>query len=225
MKPRVLLSWSSGKDCAWALHVLRQNAEVDVVGLVTTYDEASNRVAMHGVRMELVEAQAAAAGIPLWPIPLPWPCSNEIYEQRFRAVIQRAENEEISQFAFGDLFLADVRNYREQMFRNTSVEPTFPIWGTEDDTSRLAQAMIHEGFRSILTCVDLKKLPETDSGRELDEKLLADLPDSVDRCGERGEFHTFCYAGPIFERPIGFRIGDERIEREGFLFTDLIATK
>ena len=222
MKRRVLLSWSSGKDCAWALHALRQNADIDVVGLATTYNEASDRVAMHGVRMELVEAQAAAVGIPLWPIPLPWPCSNDIYEQRFRAVIERAENEKISQIAFGDLFLEDVRQYREQMFRNSSVEPTFPIWGTESTTSQLAQEMIQEGFRSIVTCIDLSKLAETDSGREFDEAWLADLPESVDRCGERGEFHSFCYAGPIFERPIGFRVG-EQVQREGFVFTDLIS--
>lgn len=221
MKRRVLLSWSSGKDCAWALHVLQQASDIEVAGLVTTYNEAINRVAMHGVRMELVEAQAAAARIELWRIPLPWPCSNEIYEQRFRSVIKRAENEGISQFAFGDLFLEDIRHYREQLFRETAIEPIFPIWGQPSETRRLAEEMIKQGFRSILTCVDASRLAASFAGREFDSQLLADLPGSVDPCGEGGEFHTFCYAGPIFSGPIGFQTGS-CTAKDGFYFSDLV---
>ncbi len=221
MKPRVLLSWSSGKDSAWALHELRRRGDVEVVGLVTTLNEAFGRVAMHGVRAELVQAQAAAVGLPLWPVPLPWPCSNEQYETRMRALVQKARAEGVTAFAFGDLFLADIRAYRERQLAGTGLAPLFPIWGTANDTPALARAMIAAGFRATLTCVDPKRLSPAFAGREFDSALLADLPADVDPCGENGEFHTFCHGGPIFDRAIPVRVGDV-VERDGFCFADLL---
>lgn len=220
MKPKALLSWSSGKDCAWTLHVLRQQAEVEIVGLVTTFNEAFNRVAMHGVRMDLVEAQAAAARLPLWSIPLPWPCSNEIYEQRMRAVIERARDEGVGQFAFGDLFLEDVRAYRERQLSGTGIQPIFPLWGTPADTRMLARQMIDAGLSATLTCVDPSQLDPRFVGREFESSLLEEFPRAVDPCGERGEFHTFCHAGPMFEHPIRSQLGDI-VERDGFWFADI----
>ncbi len=220
MKPKALLSWSSGKDCAWALHILRQRGEVEVVGLVTTFNEAFQRVAMHGVRMELVQAQAKAARLPLWAIPLPWPCSNEVYEERMRSVVERARSEQIGAFAFGDLHLADIRAYRERQLAGTGLEPLFPVWGTPADTPPLARTMIAAGMRATLTCVDPKQLPPAFVGREFDQSLLADLPLCVDPCGERGEFHTFCHAGPMFSAPIPVRLG-EFVVRDGFAYADL----
>jgi uncharacterized protein (TIGR00290 family) len=221
MRPKALLSWSSGKDSAWALHVLRQRGEVEVVGLVTTLNEAFGRVAMHGVRMELVQAQAVAAGLPLWPVPLPWPCSNDEYETRMRAVVEKARSAGVTTFAFGDLFLADIRAYRERQLTGTGIAPMFPIWGTPDDTPALARAMIAAGFKATLACIDPRHLPPSFAGREFDLELLADLPPAVDPCGERGEFHTFCHAGPVFDRPIAVRAGDV-VERDGFWFADLL---
>lgn len=217
---RVLLSWSSGKDSAWTLHLLRQQPDVDVVGLLTTFNEAADRVAMHAVRRELVEAQAAAAGLPLWPILLPWPCSNEIYEQRLRVAIERARAEGITHFAFGDLFLEDIRAYRIKQLTDTGIEPLFPIWGTPAETPGLARAMLDAGLRAVLTCVDPKQLSERFVGRRFEPALLDDLPAGVDPCGERGEFHTFCYAGPMFSKPISVRIG-ETVCKDGFWFADV----
>jgi uncharacterized protein (TIGR00290 family) len=220
MKPKALLSWSSGKDGAWALHVLRQRSEVEVVGLVTTFNQVFNRVAMHGVRMELVEAQAAAVGLPLWPVPLPWPCSNEVYEARMRTVVERALAEGIRAFAFGDLFLEDIRAYREQRLAGTGLEPLFPVWGTSAETPELARTMLEAGLRATLVCVDPKQLEPRFVGRAFDAALLDELPNQVDPCGERGEFHTFCHAGPMSVRPIPVRVG-ETVERDGFWFADL----
>ncbi len=221
MIPKVLLSWSSGKDSAWALHVLRQRGDVEVVGLLTTLNEAFGRVAMHGVRAELLEAQAQATGLPLWSVPLSWPCSNDEYETRMRAVVEKARSAGVTAFAFGDLFLADIRAYRERQLAGTGIEPLFPIWGTPDDTPALARSMIAAGFRATLACVDPRQLPVTFAGREFDLKLLEDLPPSVDPCGEKGEFHTFCHAGPVFDRLISIRVGDV-VERDGFCFADLL---
>jgi uncharacterized protein (TIGR00290 family) len=221
MKPKVLLSWSSGKDSAWALHVLRQRGEVEVVGLVTTLNEAFGRVAMHGVRAELVAAQAEAAGLPLWPVPLPWPCSNAEYESRMRAVVEKARSAGVTAFAFGDLFLTEIRAYRERQLAGTGLEPLFPIWGTSADTPALARAMIAAGLRATLTCVDPKQLDPRFAGREFDAALLVDLPPGVDPCGENGEFHTFCHAGPVFTRPVSVRLGDV-VERDAFWFADLL---
>jgi diphthamide synthase (EF-2-diphthine--ammonia ligase) len=203
------------------LHLLRQRGDVEVVGLVTTFNEAFGRVAMHGVRMELVQAQAAAAGLSLWTIPLPWPCSNEVYEQRMRSVVERAQTEGIRAFAFGDLYLADIRAYRERQLAGTGLEPLFPVWGTPADTPCLAETMIASGVRATLTCVDPKQLAPEFVGREFDQALLADFPPAVDPCGERGEFHTFCHAGPMFASSIPASVGVV-MERDGFWFADVV---
>ena len=217
MKPKALLSWSSGKDSTWSLHVLRQQNEFEIVGLITTFNEAADRVAMHAVRRELVEAQAAAAGLPLWPVMLPWPCSNAEYENRMRRVIDRAKSAGVTRFAFGDLFLEEIRAYRVKQLAGTGIEPMFPIWGTPGDTPKLARTMLDGGMRAVLTCVDPKQLDGEFVGRAFDEALLAELPATVDPCGERGEFHTFCYDGPIFDAPIRVAVG-ERVNRDEFCF-------
>jgi len=217
---RVLLSWSSGKDSAWTLHRLRQQPDVEIVGLLTTFNEMADRVAMHAVRRTLVEAQAAATGLPLWSVPLPFPCSNAEYETRMRAVIERAHREAISHVAFGDLFLEDVRDYRKRMLAGTGIEPLFPLWGTPDDTPALARQMLGAGLRAVITCVDPKQLSERFAGRFYDAALLAELPAPADPCGERGEFHTFCFAGPMFERSVDVRVGATHL-RDGFCFTDV----
>jgi uncharacterized protein (TIGR00290 family) len=217
-KPKALLAWSSGKDSAWSLHVLRQRGEVEVVGLLTTINAAFDRVAMHGVRAELLRAQADAAGLPLWPVPIPSPCSNEEYEAAMAVEIARARAAGVSAIAFGDLFLEDVRRYREQRLAGSGVEPLFPIWGTPTDT--LSVRMLTAGLRARLTCVDPGKLDASFAGREYDAALLAALPPSVDPCGERGEFHTFAYDGPMFARPVTLRPG-EVVTRDGFVFADL----
>lgn len=219
-KPAVLLSWSSGKDSAWALHVMRQRGDVRVVGLLTTLNERFGRVAMHGVRAELVAAQAAAVGLPLWTVPLPWPCSNADYEARMRAAVEQARAQGVSAVAFGDLFLTDVRAYRERLLAGTGLTPFFPLWGTVADTPRLAREMLAGGLRAVLTGVDPRWLAPDHLGREFDARWLAELPAGVDPCGENGEFHTFCYAGPMFERPVAVRRG-EVVERDGFWFIDL----
>ena len=219
-KPRLLLSWSSGKDSAWTLHRLRLQDAFDIVGLVTTVNEAFDRVAMHGVRAELLEAQAAAAGVPLWRVDLPWPCPNAEYEARMRALIERARAAGITHMAFGDLFLEDVRAYRERQLTGTGIAPLFPLWGL--DTAQLARDMLAGGLRAMLTCVDPKQLPARFAGRAFDEQLLAELPHGVDPCGERGEFHSFCHAGPIFRQPVPVTVG-EVVERDGFVFADLHA--
>ncbi|HJY78893.1 MAG TPA: ATP-binding protein [Burkholderiales bacterium] len=216
-----LLSWSSGKDSAWALHVLRKRPDVQVVGLLTTFNEVADRVAMHAVRRSLVEAQAAAARLPLWQVPLPFPCSNADYEERMRRVIARARAEKITHVAFGDLFLQDVREYRVRMLGDTGVEPLFPLWCSAGETPDLARTMLRNGLRAVLTCVDPRQLSASFAGRAFDAKLLAELPGGVDPCGERGEFHTFCFAGPMFDREIGIRVG-ETVSRDGFWFTDVM---
>ena len=216
-----MLSWSSGKDSAWALHVLRQESNVEVVGLLTTFNEAADRVAMHAVRRSLVEAQAAAAGLPLWQVPLPFPCSNADYESRMGAAISRARQEGVTHVAFGDLFLQDVRDYRVRMLSDTGIEPLFPLWCSAAQTPGLTRTMLKSGLRAILTCVDPRQLQESFAGRSFDAALLAELPQGVDPCGERGEFHTFCFAGPMFDREIGVQVG-ETISRDGFCFTDLV---
>lgn len=223
-RSKVLLSWSSGKDCAWALHVLRKRSDLEVVGLLTTFNEAFDRVAMHAVRRELVELQAAAAGLPLVPVMLPFPCTNGVYETRMAAAIAGARDQGVTHVAFGDLFLEDVRQYRVRMMEGTGIEPLFPLWGTPDDTPNLARQMVEGGLGAILTCVDPKQLSEQFVGREYDESLLAELPSGVDPCGERGEFHTFCHRCPEFKDWIAVSVG-ERVHREGFWFADLQPAK
>jgi len=219
MKSRILLAWSSGKDSAWTLQVLRQRGGYEVAGLLTTLNEAFDRVAMHAVRRELLEAQARAAGAPLWPVPLPWPCSNEEYERRMGAAVARAKAEGITHVAFGDLFLEDVRQYRIQKLAGTGVEPLFPLWG--QPTEALAREMVRGGIKAILTCVDPKQLDRRFLGREYGDALLDELPAGVDPCGERGEFHTFCHAAPCFSAPLKVRVG-EKVERDGFCFADVL---
>jgi len=216
----VLLAWSSGKDSAWCLHVLRQKG-VAVAGLLTTMNERFDRVTMHGVRRELVEAQARAAGLPLHTVPISWPCPNGEYERRMAAAMERTRAAGITQVAFGDLYLEDVRAYRIEKMRGTGIEPVFPLWGTRADTPALARAMLAGGLRATVTCVDPKQIEPRFSGRAWDETLIAEMPPSVDPCGENGEFHTFCHAGPMFSAPIAVRSG-EIVDRDGFRFADLL---
>jgi uncharacterized protein (TIGR00290 family) len=215
---KTILSWSSGKDSAWTLHVLRHTAGVEVVGLLTTINEAHGRVAMHAVRESLLEAQAASAGLPLWKVPIPDGCSNERYEQAMRGVIDRALGEGIDAMAFGDLFLEDIRAYREKQMQGTGIELLFPLWGRP--TAALAREMIAGGLQARLTCVDPRVLDRSFAGRAFDAALLASLPAGVDPCGERGEFHTFAWSGPMFARPVVVEVG-EIVERGGFAFADL----
>jgi uncharacterized protein (TIGR00290 family) len=216
---RILLSWSSGKDSAWSLHVLRRQNEYEIVALLTTFNEVADRVAMHAVRRELVERQAAAVGLPLWAIPLPWPCSNEQYESLMAKTCARAIAAGVEGIAFGDLFLEDVRAYREKQLKPTGLQPIFPVWGMP--TRALAQEMIASGLRAKLTCVDTEKLDHSFAGREFDGTLLSDLPEGVDPCGERGEFHSFVYAGPMFNAPLTISVG-KTIVQGRFVFADVI---
>ena len=215
---RILLSWSSGKDSAWALHVLRQSCDFEIVGLLTTFNRAANRVAMHAVRRELVEAQADAAGIPLWPVELPWPCSNTEYEAAMRTACVKAVSQDIEAVAFGDLFLQDVRAYREKQMLPAGLQPLFPLWGLP--TAQLARQIMAAGLRAKLTCVDPKVLDTAFAGRDFDERLLVELPAGVDPCGERGEFHSFAYAGPMFSCALDVAVG-EIVTRDGFVFADV----
>jgi uncharacterized protein (TIGR00290 family) len=216
---RVLVAWSSGKDSAWALHVLR-TAGVEVVGLLTTFNEEVDRVAMHAVRRELVERQATLAGVPLVRVQIPPHCPNEEYERRMGAAVARARAEGVTHVAFGDLFLEDIRDYRVRQLRGSGPEPLFPLWGTPADTPALARTMLAAGVRAILTCVDPAQLDPSFTGRAFDEAFLADLPRGVDPCGENGEFHTFCHAGPMFADGIPVTVG-EVVRRDGFWFADV----
>lgn len=214
---RVLVSWSSGKDCAWTLHLLRQQPDIEVVGLLTTVNSEFDRVAMHGTRRCVLDAQARAAGLPLWDIPLPWPCSNEIYEERMANACSRAVAEHIDAIAFGDLFLQDIRAYRETQLGPTGLEPLFPLW--EMPTGELAREMIAGGLRAKLVCIDSRQLDPAFAGRDFDADLLRDLPSAVDPCGERGEFHTCVYGGPMFSSRIELEAG-EIVNRDGFIYAD-----
>src|SRR5215469_18365008 len=216
---RILLSWSSSKDSAWTLHVLQQSEEYQIVGLLTTFNREADRVAMHSVRHELVERQAESAGLPLWPVLLPSPCSNERYESIMAGTCARAVSQGIDAIAFGDLFLEEVRAYREKQFENTGVVPLFPLFGLP--TRELAATMISSGLRAKLTSIDTQQLGASFAGREFDESLLVDLPGSVDPCGEKGEFHSFVSAGPMLRHAIPVAIG-EQVVRGQFVFTDLI---
>jgi uncharacterized protein (TIGR00290 family) len=214
---RTLLSWSSGKDSAWALHTLRQQGVYDVVGLLTTVNSAFDRVAMHGTRVSVLRAQASAAGLPLIELPLPWPCSNQQYEAVMRDACTAAVGDEIEAIAFGDLYLEDVRRYREQRLAGTGIAPVFPLWGR--DTTALVHEMLDGGLRARVTCVDPAKLPASFAGRELDASFLAQLPPGTDPCAENGEFHTCAYAGPMFAQPISLVPGVVE-QHDGFVFAD-----
>jgi uncharacterized protein (TIGR00290 family) len=216
---KVALSWSSGKDSAWTLHLLRRCPDIQVTALITTFNSEADRVAMHAVRRVLVEAQAERTGLPLWAVELPWPCSNAEYEDRMRAVCQRATAERITAVAFGDLFLQDVRDYRVRQLQGTGLEPLFPVW--QIPTEQLSREMIAAGVKAKITCVEPSKLATSFAGRDYDLRLLQSLPPGVDPCGEKGEFHTFVYDAPVFSRPIEVRTG-EIIEHDGFVFADLL---
>jgi uncharacterized protein (TIGR00290 family) len=203
---KILLSWSSGKDSAWALHLLNQQHPGAVSALLTTVNEAMDRVAMHGVRRSVLEAQARAARLPLHVVNLPHPCPNEVYEAQMRAAIADAIANGFTHAAFGDLFLEDIRRYREEKLAGTGLAPLFPVWGIP--TTDLAEQMIDGGLRARVACVDTRRLDEGFAGREFDRSLLRDLPADVDPCGERGEFHSCVYAGPMFNEPIALRTGD-----------------
>jgi uncharacterized protein (TIGR00290 family) len=218
---KTLVSWSSGKDSAWTVHVLRQRGDVEIGGLLTTINEAAQRVAMHAVRVEVLQAQADALGLPLWQIPIPSPCPNDVYERAMAAAVQRAVAEGFTHIAFGDLFLEDIRRYREEKLAGTGLTPLFPLFDT--DTAALAREMIAAGVRARITCLNPKVLDRSFAGREFDAALLAELPPSVDPCAERGEFHTCAYAGPMFASPIPIQTGIT-VERDGFVFTDLVIT-
>ena len=218
MTQRLLLSWSSGKDSAWTLHCLRLAGQYQIAGLLTTLNAAFDRVAMHSTRRALLEAQAHAAGLPLWPVALPWPCSNDQYESAMRSACDAALAQGIAAIAFGDLFLQDVRRYREDKLAGSGLTPVFPVWGL--DTRTLAEEMIAAGLRARIVCVAPKKLPREFAGREFDADFLRDLPPGVDPCGENGEFHSVAYAGPMFQEPIPIESG-EIVERDGFVFADV----
>jgi uncharacterized protein (TIGR00290 family) len=215
---KTLLAWSSGKDSAWTLHVLRSQG-IEVSALLTTLNQAADRVAMHGVRRTVLEAQADAARIALRQVPLPWPCTNDDYEARMADACRRAVAEGFDTIAFGDLFLADIRAYRERQLAGSGLTPIFPLW--EIPTAELARDMIAAGLRARLSCVDSRQLDAAFAGREFDAALLRDLPASVDPCGENGEFHTCVYAGPMFRTPIALEAGEVR-NVDGFVYTDLV---
>jgi len=219
IRPKAWLAWSSGKDSAWSLHTVRQSGEVEVVALLTTVNRTHQRVAMHAVRESLLELQAAAAGLPLLKVPIPSPCPNEVYEKAMSEAMAQARAGGVHHIVFGDLFLEDIRAYREKQLAGCGMFPVFPLWGIE--TRRLAEQMLSGGLRAQLTCVDPRKLDRSFAGRRFDAALLRDLPAHVDPCGENGEFHTCVTAGPMFRRAIPVEPG-EIVERDGFAFADLL---
>ncbi len=220
-KKRALLSWSSGKDAAWALYCARQDPDIDILGLLTSYNASAGRAAMHGVRRVLVHAQCKALGLVHYDIDLPWPCSDEDYQAAMRGFLEKQIREnEITHVIFGDLFLEDVRAYREKQLARLGLHGIFPLWGR--DTTQMAYQMCDAGLKAILTCVDPARLDQAFCGRHYDRTLLCDLPGSVDPCGENGEFHTFVYEGPGFEAPLQIRLG-ETVTRDGFVFADILA--
>jgi uncharacterized protein (TIGR00290 family) len=214
------MSWSSGKDSTFALEMARTEQGMDVEGLLVTVNADADRVAMHAVRRSLLEAQAKRLGLPLHVVEIPSPCPNAVYEARMGAAMETARLAGIEHIVFGDLFLQDVREYRERNLAGTGIAPVFPLWGRP--TGQLARDMLDAGVRAVLTCVDPNALPSHFSGRAFDEALLADLPEQVDPCGERGEFHTFVWDGPGFSSPIDIEIG-EIVSRDGFVFCDVLA--
>ncbi len=216
---KIVVSWSSGKDSAWTLHTLLERQSSAVAGLLCSVNEAFDRVAMHAVRRDVLEAQARAARLPLYIAPLPWPCSNQEYERRMGAAVAQLVAADFTHVAFGDLFLEDVRAYREQRLAGTGLTPIFPLWG--QPTAALAHQMINGGLRAYLTCIDPRTLGREFAGRTFDAALLEELPASVDPCGENGEFHTCVWDGPMFAEPVSLDLG-ETVERDGFVFCDLL---
>ena len=219
-RPKALIAWSSGKDSAWALHEVRRTGEFDVVGALTTVTDSFARVSMHGVREELLRAQLDAAGLPAIVVRIPYPCPNEVYEREMAAAMTEAKARGVTHIIFGDLFLEDIRAYREKQLAGTGITPVFPLW--LKPTAELARDMIASGVEAHLAVVDMKKLPASFAGRRFDQGLLADLPAETDPCGENGEFHSFVSAGPMLSRKIPVAVG-ETVERDGFAFADLLA--
>ena len=217
--PKAYVSWSSGKDSAFALQVARQSGLAEIVGVLVTVNQVYERVAMHGVRESLLDRQITALGIPAIKVPLPSPCSNHIYEERMEAACARMKGQGVDQVVFGDLFLEDIRAYREEKLRAVGMTPIFPLWGR--DTGALAREMIRQGLLPYITCLDPRRLDRRFAGRRFEESLLRDLPAEVDPCGENGEFHTVVLDGPMFATPIAATVG-ETVERDGFVFTDVI---
>lgn len=216
---RAVVSWSAGKDSAYALWEVVRAGELEVVGLLTTVTQSFGRVSMHGVREALVEQQAEAIGVPLWKVPIPSPCPNEVYERAMGETLARLAREGVREIVFGDLFLQDIREYRESRLASTGIRPVFPLW--KRDTRQLAHEMVRAGLKASVVCLDPRKLSREFAGRPFDERFLRDLPSSVDPCGENGEFHTFVWAGPMFARSIAVEVG-ATVEREGFVFTDML---
>ena len=212
------MSWSSGKDSAMALHVARTERDLDVTALLVTMNAEADRVAMHAVRRELLAAQAARLDVPLHVVDIPSPCPNDGYEAAMTGALAVARDAGVEQMVFGDLFLEDIREYRETRFAGTGITPVFPLWGRPTD--RLARDMLDTGVRAVLTCIDPTVLAPELAGRAFDEALLAELPPGVDPCGERGEFHTFVWDAPGFRAPIDIEVGDV-VERDGFVFCDV----
>ncbi len=219
MPPRALISWSSGKDSAWAFHQVRREDALDIVGVLTTVTQPYGRVSMHGVRESVLAQQVERLGLPLYPVYLPAPCSNDIYETRMAEQLERCREESITHVVFGDLFLEDVRAYREAQIQEAEMTPVFPLW--QRDTSLLAREMLAQGLEATITVVDPMQLDPTFAGRSYDPTFLDDLPEGVDPCGERGEFHTVVTNGPMFDSPISVAIGDV-VERDGFVFADVV---
>lgn len=217
-RPRAWVSWSSGKDSSFACHVTRLEGTVEVVGLLVTVNAEANRVAMHAVRRSLLELQADRLGLPVHVVEIPSPCPNQVYEAKMAVALETATAAGVEHVVFGDLFLADVRAYRESALAGSGIGPLFPLWGRP--TEGLAREMLEAGVRAVITCIDPSQLSSEFVGRTFDEQLLSELPDSVDPCGERGEFHTFAFAGPMFSKAIEFELG-EIVERDGFCYADL----
>jgi uncharacterized protein (TIGR00290 family) len=218
-RPKALVAWSSGKDSAWALHRVRQTGDYDVVGALTTVTETFGRVSMHGVREAVLAAQLDAAGLAPLTVRIPFPCPNDLYEARMAETIESVRHDGITHIIFGDLFLEDIRRYREEKLAGSGITPVFPLW--QMPTAPLARQMIAAGVETYLVCVDLKQLPITVVGRRFDMALLTDLPASADPCGENGEFHSCVVAGPMLSRRIAVTVG-KTVERDGFAFADLM---
>ncbi len=219
MKRKTLMSWSSGKDSAWTLYQLQQDPDVELAGLFCTVNKEFGRVAMHAVRVEQLKQQAKSIGLPLTIIEIPYPCSNADYEEIMGQFVETAKNDGIEYFAFGDLFLEDIRNYREEKLEGSGIQAVFPLWGTPTDT--LAREMIRNGLRTVITCINPKQTPMEFIGKEFDNRFLDALPEDVDPCGENGEFHSFVFDGPMFKEKIAINVG-EIVERDGFVFADIL---
>ncbi len=219
VRPKALVSWSSGKDSAYALSEVRRAGELEVVGLLTTVTRDFRRVSLHGVREVLLEAQARATGLPLRKIEIPFPCPNSVYEEAMASAVATMRSEGVTHLVFGDLFLEEIRAYRETRLAPTGIQPVFPLWGRP--TSGLARSMVESGLEARVVCLDPARLPTSFAGRSFDSDFLRDLPSSIDPCGERGEFHTFALAGPMFAHRIPVALG-ATVERDGFVFTDLV---